>query len=411
MSTVPKCSHCGAALTTTLVDLGEQPLSNSYVKPEDAGKPEPYYPLHTRVCGTCFLVAADDVVPADVHFSADYAYFSSFSTSWLAHAKAYADKMTAELSLGGDDLVMEIASNDGYLLQYFAQAGIPVLGIEPTANTANAAALKGVPSYVAFWGNDLATKLQADGITPSLIASANVLAHVPDINDFVRGVATILQGDAVYTVEFPHLLNMMQLTQFDTIYHEHYSYLSLIAVQNIFEAAGLRVFEVEELPTHGGSLRVYGCLGNASHETRPGVAAVRAREEAAGLNTLEGYAGFTARCEAVRAGLRAFLDQADADGKSVAAYGAAAKGNTLLNYCDIKADRIAYCVDRNPAKQNTLLPGSQVPVLGVDALEGNPPDYLLILPWNLKDEISAQMAHLKDTSFVVAIPEVTVWRP
>ena len=238
-----------------------------------------------------------------------------------------------------------------------------------------------------------------------------MLAHVPDINDFVRGIATILTGDAVYTVEFPHLLNMMQLTQFDTIYHEHYSYLSLIAVQNIFDAAGLRVFEVEELPTHGGSLRVYGCLKEASHETRPGVATVRAKEEAAGLNTLSGYAGFTARCEAVRTGLLAFLDQAEADGKSVAAYGAAAKGNTLLNYCDIKSDRIAYCVDRNPAKQNTLLPGSQVPVMGVETLEANPPDYLLILPWNLRDEISAQMAHLTDTSFVVAIPEVTVWRP
>ena len=406
------CRNCKAPLTQTLVDLGSQPLANSYVPLDRTDAPEPFFPLHARVCGACWLVQVDDVVPEGEIFNAEYAYFSSFSESWLAHCRAYAEKMTAELSLGADNLVLEIASNDGYLLQYFREAGVEVLGVDPTQNTANHAALKGVPTYVDFWTDRLAGELRAAGVRPDLICSANVLAHVPDINDFVAGLATLMQGDAVYTVEFPHLLNMLNKVQFDTIYHEHYSYLSLLAVERIFEAHGLRVFDVEEIPTHGGSLRVYACHEGASHQERPGAAKVRADEAAAGFDTLDGYAGFTERCEAVRDGLLAFLADAKATGKSVAAYGAAAKGNTLLNYCGVGADQIAYCVDKNPAKQDTLLPGSRIPVHGVAKLEEARPDYLLILPWNIRDEVTKQLSALADqgTEFVTAVPEIRIGR-
>ena len=411
MTDTPKCRHCATPLTETFVDLGLSPLANSYVPLANAGKPEPFYPLHARVCPSCFLVQVDDVVPADEIFSAEYAYFSSFSDSWLAHCKAYAGKMIAERKLGPQSLVVEIASNDGYLLQYFVQAGVPVLGIEPSGNTAVEAEKKGVPTLVEFFGEDLAKRLASEGKKPDLICSANVLAHVPDINDFIKGVAALLTGDAVYTVEFPHLLNLIKLVQFDTIYHEHYSYLSLVTVEKMFAAAGLRVFEVEQLPTHGGSLRVYACLEGASHAERPGVATVRAAEHAAQMDSLKGYAGFTSRVEAVRDGFLAFLKQAQAEGKTVASYGAAAKGNTFLNYCGVGADQIAFCVDRNPAKQNTLLPGSQVPVKPVEALYEDTPDYIVILPWNLKAEISGQLADLrgKGAKFVTAVPEIDIF--
>jgi len=410
ISKTPKCRSCGTDLMLTLVDLGLSPLANSYVPLRDAGKPEAKYPLHARVCEACWLCQVDDVVPADAIFHGDYAYFSSFSESWLAHCRSYAHKMTDALRLGRDSLVIEIASNDGYLLQYFAQEGVPVLGIEPSGNTAAAAEARGVPTLVEFWTEALAERLRAEGWRPDLICSANVLAHVPDINDFVRGVATLLQGDAVYTVEFPHLLNLIRHVQFDTIYHEHYSYLSLLAVEKIFATAGLRVFEVEELPTHGGSLRVYACLDGAAHAQRPGVAKVRADEAEAKFDRAEGYQGFTARCEAVRDGLVDFLTSAHHGRKTVAAYGAAAKGNTLLNYCGIGADMIDYCVDRNPAKQKTLLPGSQVPVFDVDELRRRRPDFVLILPWNLKAEIMGQLADLRHegTRFVTAVPNVSV---
>ena len=351
MSKTPHCRSCGAELKLTLVDLGLSPLANSYVPMAKAGKPEAKYPLHARVCETCWLCQVDDVVPADDIFHGDYAYFSSFSESWLVHCRGYAHRMTDMLHLGRNSLVIEIASNDGYLLQYFAKEGVPVLGVEPSGNTAAAAEKKGVPTLVEFWTEALAKRLAAEGKRPDLICSANVLAHVPDINDFVRGVAALLTGDAVYTVEFPHLLNLIRHVQFDTIYHEHYSYLSLLAVERIFDAAGLRVFEVEELPTHGGSLRVYACMKTAAHGERPGVAKVRADESAAGLDRAEGYQGFTTKVEAVRDGLMDFLASAHHGRKTVAAYGAAAKGNTLLNYCGITACQIAYCVDRNPAKQ------------------------------------------------------------
>jgi len=394
----------------TLVDLGMSAVANSYVPLDQADAPEPKYTLHTRVCENCWLVQVDEDVPADKIFTGDYAYFSSFSDSWLAHAKAYADMMTDRLHLGPDNLVIEIASNDGYLLQNFVVAGVPVLGIEPSGSVAAAAEKKGVPTLVEFFGQSLAQRLYDEGRRPDLICSANVLAHVPDINDFVAGVATLLTGDAIYTVEFPHLLRLIREVQFDTIYHEHYSYLSLLAVERVFASKGLRVFDVEELPTHGGSLRVYACQANASHVQSPRVDKVRADEAAAKFDRAEGYLGFTERVEAVRDGLLQFLKDARAGGKTVAAYGAAAKGNTLLNYCGIGPDLLAYCVDRNPAKQNTLLPGSRIPVFDVTELDKRRPDYLLILPWNLRTEIMAQLAEhgRLGMQFVTAVPTIKV---
>ncbi|SLN75976.1 class I SAM-dependent methyltransferase [Ruegeria meonggei] len=406
----PTCRHCGSFLEMTLVDLGLSPLANSYIDPARAYKPDPVYPLHARVCTNCWLVQVDDVVPAEEIFSTDYAYFSSFSDSWLAHCRDYVEKMVKRFDLGSDDLVIEIASNDGYLLQYFVEKDIPVLGIEPSGNVAAAAQDKGVRTLVDYFGDALALKLAETEQPPALIASANVLAHVPDINDFVSGIAILLSGDAVYTVEFPHLLNLIKSVQFDTIYHEHYSYLSLLAVETIFAKAGLRVFDVEELPTHGGSLRVYACLEGATHPEGSSVAKVRADETAAQFDRPNGYVNFTTQVEALRDGLLAFLREAKARGDTVAAYGAAAKGNTLLNYAGIGPDLISYCVDRNPAKQNTLLPGSHIPVHVVDALREAPPSYVLILPWNIRDEVTDQLADLKahGTRFATAVPEVRI---
>ncbi len=410
---LPRCRHCGTPLSATLVDLGRSPLANSYVEPERAGIPCPTYPLHARVCPECFLVQVEDVVPAEEIFTPDYAYFSSFSDSWLAHCRAYAEQMSARLELGADDLVVEIASNDGYLLQYFVQKGIPVLGIEPAAAAARAAEARGVPTLVEFFTAALAERLRAEGKAPALVAAANVLAHVPDINDFVRGLSILLQGDAVHTVEFPHLLNLIEQTQFDTIYHEHYSYLSLVSVERIFAAFGLRVFDVETLPTHGGSLRVHACRQEACHRESPAVETVRKRERAARLDSLAGYAGFERKVQAVRRELLDFLHAARAEGQSVAAYGAAAKGNTLLNYCGIGPDLLPYCVDRNPAKQNRLLPGSHIPVHSPDRLRAERPDYVLILPWNLREEIAAQLADLaaEGTRFVTPVPRLEIFRP
>jgi hypothetical protein len=404
----PKCRSCGAPLTRTLVDLGLSPLANSYVPMNSAARQDRFYPLHARVCDRCLLVQVDDVVPADEIFSAEYAYFSSYSATWLAHCEAYARMARDRFRLGRDTLVVEIASNDGYLLQYFVAMGIPVLGIEPTANTAAVAESRGVPTLVEFFSEGLARRLASEGRRPRLVCSANVLAHVPDINDFVAGIATLLQGDSVYTVEFPHLLNLISEVQFDTIYHEHYSYLSLLAIERIFAAAGLRVFDVESLPTHGGSLRVYACLDSATHPRAARVEEVRAREKEAFLDRPEGYTGFDARVRAVRESLLRFLAQARSQGKTIAGYGAAAKGNTLFNYCGIGPQQIPFVVDKNPAKQNTLLPGSRIPVRPVEALRENRPDYVLILPWNLKAEIAQQLDDLRraGTRFVTAVPEI-----
>jgi SAM-dependent methyltransferase len=411
MSHTNTCRNCGAPLNLSLVDLGVQAVSNSYVPLEMADAPEPKFPLHAKVCEACWLVQIDTDVPADEIFSGNYAYFSSFSTSWLEHSKRYVEDMIFEFGLNKNSLVVEIASNDGYLLQYFVERGVPVLGIEPSGSVAKVAEEKGVPTLVEFFTEELATRLANEGKKPDLICSANVLAHVPDINNFVAGLSKLLTGDAIYTVEFPHLLQMVKDCQFDTIYHEHYSYLSLLAVEGIFAKHGMRVFHCEELTTHGGSLRVFACLNDASHRERPSVGQIRELESEAQFNKPEGYADFAARAERIRDGLMDFLRSAKMSGKSVVAYGAAAKGNTMLNYCGAGPDLIAYSVDRNPAKQNTLLPGSHIRVYDPAKLEEDRPDFVLIMPWNLRKEIAKQLSHLaeKGTRFVVPVPELEIF--
>jgi len=403
------CRGCGAPLNLMLCDLGMSPLANSYVSVERAAASDPAYPLRVRVCRECMLVQADEAVDAADIFAADYAYHSSFSESWLEHCRKFAAMAIARFGLDDTTQVMEVASNDGYLLQYFQQAGIPVIGVEPAAEVAAIAESRGVPTRVAFFSKRLANELANEGVQPKLICSANVLAHVPDINDFVAGVARLLGQSSTYTVEFPHVLNLIEQTQFDTIYHEHYSYLSLLAVQRIFERNGMRVFDVEELPTHGGSLRVYGCVAGSNFPESPAVARVRERERGANLDKPAGYENFQPEIERVRTELLTFLQQAKQAGATVAAYGAAAKGNTLLNYCSVSTNFIAYCVDRNPAKQNKLLPGSRIPVYNVDRMLADPPDYVLILPWNIRDEVIGQLAALRGRSrFVTAIPRLQV---
>lgn len=407
---LPHCRFCRAPLATSLVDLGHQPLSNNYLAPEAWDRPEPMYPLHARVCESCWLVQVDDAGPPSEIFTADYAYYSSYSTSWVEHARRYAEKMTGRFGLTANSLVAEIASNDGYLLQHFVKAAIPVLGIEPAAGCAAAAREKGVRSEVMFFGRKSAQLMAEKYGKADLIAANNVLAHVPDLNDFVSGFAQLLNNNGVATFEFPHLLRLMAGNQFDTIYHEHYSYLSLLAVEKIFAANGLRVFDVEELPTHGGSLRIYAEHSDGKRGEEPGVATVRAAEQLAGLGRAAAYTAFAERVENVRSRARAFLDEANRQGKTVAAYGAAAKGNTLLNYCGIGPNRVAYVVDRNPHKQNKMMPGSRIPILDPAEIARTRPDYVLILPWNLKDEIIAQMAGARDwgARFVVFIPEPAV---
>lgn len=408
--TIPACLGCGAPLTRTWVDLGLQPLANSNIRPENAGDAEAKYPLHARVCDACLLVQVESVVPREVIFNDDYAYFSSFSDSWLAHCATYAAAMTARFGLGPQSQVVEIASNDGYMLQYFVAAGVPVLGVEPSANTAEAAIARGVPTDISFFGLATAQRLTASGHAADLLAAKNVLAHVPDINDFAAGIAALLKPEGVFTVEFPHLLRTIEGVQFDTIYHEHYTYLSLLAVEKVFARVGLRVFDCTELPTHGGSLRVFACREGAGHALQAGVAAVRAAEVAAGLDKPAGYEGFDARCRAVRDGLNAFLATARAENRTVAGYGAAAKGNTLLNYCSAGADAMLFIADRSPAKQGRLSPGSHIPIWPPEAIAEVRPDYVLILPWNLRNEVMAQLAGIRDWGgrFVTAIPALRI---
>ncbi len=404
------CRFCGSKIDLTLVDLGEQPPSNSYLPTADA--PEKEFPLRAVVCEDCHLVQLADEVPPDDIFTADYAYYSSFSASWVAHAQAYAEKMIERFSLGPNHKVVEIASNDGYLLQHFAKAGVPVLGVDPAAGCADVAREKGVETEVAFFNAKTAERLKAAGHGADLMAANNVLAHVPDIRGFVEGFAILLNDDGVATFEFPHLLNLLDQVQFDTIYHEHYSYLSLLAVEGIFTVCGLRVFDVEELPTHGGSLRVYACRTKSTrHPDQPALSAMRVTEKAAGLHSRLAYQGFEAKCQAVREGLLNFLDAARLEGKMVVGYGAAAKGNTLLNYAGLGADDIDFVCDGNPAKQGKFLPGSRIPVLAPDHIDSARPDYVLILPWNLKDEVSGQLGRIRDWGgqFVVAIPGIEVW--
>jgi len=362
------------------------------------------------VCSECLLVQTTETVPADEIFNADYHYLSSFSTSWLEHARRYAETMTERFGLDGTSQVVEVASNDGYLLQYFAANGIPVLGVEPAGNAAKIAESRNVPTHVAFFGRDTANELVGRGIRADLTAANNVLAHVPDIADFVGGFAILLKADGVATFEFPHLLRLIEGIQFDTIYHEHYSYLSLVAVERIFAACGLKVFDVEELPTHGGSLRVYAQPATGTRVATEGLAKVRADEAKAGLTEMATYIAFGERIAAVCEGFRTFLREARSEGKRVAAYGAAAKGNTFLNVCGVTAADIDFIVDRNDLKQGKLSPGSHVPIHEPAKLEAAKPDYVVILPWNLTDEIVSAHAYIRSWGgrFVVAIPEVRV---
>ncbi|MBA4010737.1 MAG: SAM-dependent methyltransferase [Phenylobacterium sp.] len=410
--TAPTCRFCRAPLTQTFLDLGDQPLANSYLTKAqlESGK-EGFYPLHTRACGNCFLVQADDPVAADAIFDEGYAYFSAYSESWVAHAKRYAEAMSARFGLGPQSLVIEVASNDGYLLQHFKAMGVPVLGIEPTANTAEVAIKeRGVPTEVTFFNDATGRDLKARGIAADLMAGNNVLAHVPDIGDFVAGFQHVLKAEGVLTFEFPHLLNLIEKVQFDTIYHEHYSYLSLLAVEKVLRANGLRPFDVELLATHGGSLRLFCAHEASSHQETQGLRDLRAREQAAGLDTPGGYEGFAARVEEVRRGFLDFLATARAEGKTVAAYGAAAKGNTFLNYAGVTPQDIVAVFDANPHKQDRFLPGTHIPIHAPAAIAAFKPDYVVILPWNLKDEIMGQLAYIRDWGgqFVTAAPDAKV---
>uniref|UniRef100_Q07IQ4 C-methyltransferase n=1 Tax=Rhodopseudomonas palustris (strain BisA53) TaxID=316055 RepID=Q07IQ4_RHOP5 len=403
------CRSCGTPLTASFCDLGMSPLSNAFVTPQRLGHGETFYPLHAFVCTECFLVQLAEFESPENIFS-DYLYFSSFSTSWLEHASRYVDKMTSRLSLGGSSHVVELASNDGYLLQYFVAKGIPVLGIEPAANVAEVARGKGVPTHVDFFGTRLAQALRDDGKTADLLLGNNVLAHVPDLNDFVAGMAVLLKPDGLVTMEFPHLLRLIESNQFDTIYHEHFSYLSLIAVDMLFRRHGLIVVDVDELPTHGGSLRIHARHA-AVAKIGPTVEELIAREEAGGLRSIETYISFDRKAQAIKRALLAFLVEAKDAGKSIVGYGAAAKGNTLLNFCGIRQDFIEYVVDRSPHKQGLYLPGTRIPVLAPEKIAETKPDYILILPWNLRDEISGQLDFARQWGgkFVVPIPSVQVF--
>jgi SAM-dependent methyltransferase len=409
----PTCRFCGEPLDVTFADLGMSPISNDYIAPERHFAMEPFYPLHAYVCENCFLVQLVDFEKAENMFSDEYAYFSSYSDSWLAHAKAYAERTIAAEKLTPDSLVVEIASNDGYLLQYFRQAGIPVLGVEPTANTAKIALEeRKIESEVAFFGKETALRLRDRGIQADVMAANNVLAHVPDINDFVSGYPILLKHGGVANIEFPHLLRLIEQRQFDTIYHEHFSYLSFTVVQRIFAAHGMRVYDVQELPTHGGSLRVFVAHDDdASRPDAPAVAAMLAKEKDAGLLDIDTYRRFCSAITDTKVSLLDFLIKAKREGATVAGYGAPAKGNTLLNYCGVKPDMIAFTVDRSPHKAGKYLPGTHIPILTPDVIAERKPDYLLILPWNLKDEVMEQMAHIREWGgkFVTPIPVVQIF--
>ncbi len=409
-ATAPACQFCKAPLKHTFVDLGKSPLCERFLKAEERNRMEAFYPLHVWVCSKCYLVQLQEYVSPDAIFD-DYAYFSSFSDSWLAHAKRYVDMAATRFQLGADSHVVEVASNDGYLLQYFVEKGVPVTGIEPAANVAEAAVKKGVPSVVRFFGVECATDLTQDGKQADLIIGNNVLAHVPDINDFVGGLKTLLKPSGAVTMEFPHLLRLMEGNQFDTIYHEHFSYLSFRVVREIFAHHGLALFDVQELKSHGGSLRIFACHADTMpFEVAPAVQELLDREEALGFGGLDHYLGFAPKVIATKHKLLAFLIEARANGKRVAAYGAPGKGNTLLNYCGIRTDFLDYAVDRNPYKHGRYTPGTEIPIFPVEHVAETKPDYLLILPWNLREEIVQQMAYIREWGgqFVVPIPEVEV---
>lgn len=404
------CRFCSTPLEHTFVDLGLSPLANSYRRPEEWNASETFFPLHTWVCSECFLVQLPEWQSPEEIFS-DYAYFSSFSDSWLRHAEQYTEAMIERFGFDASSQVVEVASNDGYLLQYFHQRGVPVLGIEPAANVAEAARKLGIETEVAFFGTELAKRLRDDGRRADLLLGNNVLAHTPYLNDFVAGLAILLADDGVITLEFPHLLRLMAENQFDTIYHEHFSYFSFGTVRRVLAHHGLEIFDVDELPTHGGSLRLYARhRADASKPVSEKVGALLAREQEEGLDRMETYGAFAERVRATKRGLLEFLVREKRAGKTLVGYGAPAKGNTLLNYCGVRTDFLDYTVDRSPHKQGCRLPGVGIPIHGPDRIRETRPDYVLILPWNLKTEIVEQMADIREWGgrFVVAIPEVEV---
>lgn len=404
------CRHCNQPLEHVFLDLGFAPPSNAYLSKAELIKPERYYPLKLFVCEYCWLVQTEDYAQADELFSNDYAYFSSVSNSWLEHAARYAEMITKRLGLDSNSHVIEVASNDGYLLQNFVNANIPCLGIEPTASTAAAAEKLGIPVYREFFGQSLAQRLVAEGKKADLILGNNVFAHVPDINDFTAGLKTALKPGGTITLEFPHLMRLLDQTQFDTVYHEHFSYLSLYSVSQIFAHAGLRVCDVEELPTHGGSLRVYGCHAEDGRVTAEAVPALQAEEVRRGMRSLQTYQAFQLRADRVKDDLLLFLIEQKQAGKRVAAYGAAAKGCTLLNYAGVKTDLLPYVCDAAPSKQGKYLPGTHIPVEHPDVLRERKPDIVLILPWNIQTEVMQQMAHVREWGgkFAVAVPSITI---
>jgi SAM-dependent methyltransferase len=403
------CRACGAALQRSFLDLGTTPLANSYLSGADLARPEPKFPLHVMLCEGCLLAQLSTDVSPQALFS-DYAYFSSFSESWVRHAADFAAMAARRFKLNASSQVVEIASNDGYLLKHFKALRVPVLGIEPAANIAQAAILAGIPTEIRFFGRQTASELAGRGTKADLIVGNNVFAHVPELNDFVGGFPILLKPDGVVSLEFPHLLRLMLGVQFDTIYHEHFSYFSFLAAERVLAAHGLRVFDVKELPTHGGSLRVFACHRDSARPTEDSVGALRRAEQTAGLAKLETYEHFADRVEHCRSSVLGFVTEAKRAGKSIAGYGAAAKGNTLLNYCGLTAGEIDYVVDRSPHKQGRFLPGSKIPVCDPQRIAETRPDYLMILPWNLKKEIMNQTAGLREWGgkFVIPVPEVSV---
>jgi len=404
------CRFCGSSLEHTFVDLGASPLANSYLNNQQLLQMEPFYPLHVQVCANCYLVQLPLWQSPSEIFS-DYAYFSSYSESWLNHASSYVRMMIERFGFDSKSRVVEIASNDGYLLQYFRERNVPILGIEPAQNVAKAAEAAGIPTLVVFFGTGLARKLAAEGKRADLLIGNNVLAHVPDLNDFIRGMKIILETNGIITMEFPHLMRLMDETQFDTIYHEHYSYFSFTTVEKIFLSHGLTIFDVEELSTHGGSLRIYARhTEDGSRPVEGRVAGLISREKGSGFTSMDHYLSFAERVRETKRNVLAFLIDAKRQGKTVVGYGAPAKGNTLLNYCGIRSDFIDYTVDRSPHKQDHYLPGVHIPIYGPERISETRPDYLLILPWNLKEEIMGQMSHIREWGgkFVVFVPEVKV---
>ena len=404
------CRNCHAPLRNSFADLGMSPLSNSYIERARAREMEPFYPLHAYVCDVCFLVQVDAFETPEQIFG-DYAYFSSFSDSWLDHSRRYAHAAIERLHLGGDALVAEAASNDGYMLQYFRDAGLPVLGIEPARNVAAVARERGIRTESVFLGKESGTSLRDEYGSASLVIANNVIAHVPDLHDFVGGLKALLAGDGVLSIEFPHLLKLIEEVQFDTIYHEHFSYYSLRTMENVLARHQLRVWDVEEIPTHGGSLRVWAVHEGDARASTVNVQRVRAIEMEHGLTQLATYLAFAPAVEKRKRSVLRFLIDARDAGHRVAGYGAPAKGNTLLNYCGVKPDLFGFTVDRNPAKQGTLLPGTRIPVYGVEKIQDEKPDYLFILPWNIRDEVVEQTSYIRDWGgkFVVAMPAVDVF--